>query len=429
MLRAAASWVRRLAAAGASGAVLALAAGAPGVHAATVRWLHIEQNPEVVAFYVDVVKRFEAANPGHKVEMQFLENESFKKKLTTLLQSPDKPHIVYSWAGGVLREQVKAGVIEDLTPAMNTGWRDRYSASALSLYTINGRVWGVPMITTQVGFFYNKDLFNKAGIDATTIKSWDDLLATVKKLQAAGITPIVVGGADKWPLHFYWSHLAIRLGGRTAFDDALEGKGAGFAADTFVKAGERFKQLADLKPFQNGYLAATYPQSAGQFGDGRGAMMLMLDGIRNTMKANAADKIGIPDDKLGWFAFPSVPGGQGAPDDTLGGMNGWLVTKGAPKEAADFLKFLTDAQNQRIAAARGFFIPVTKGASEEVKQPILRLLSENVSRSKYHQLFYDQMLGPAVGAVVNDVSQDLAAGRIAPADAAKKVQQAWKQGN
>ena len=90
---------------------------------------------------------------------------------------------------------------------------------------------------------------------------------------------------------------------------------------------------------------------------------------------------------------------------------------------------LTDAQNQRIAAARGFFIPVTKGASEEVKQPILRLLSENVGRSKYHQLFYDQMLGPAVGAVVNDVSQDLAAGRIQPADAAKKVQQAWKQGN
>lgn len=411
-------------------AVVAGVLGWAGVaHAATVRWLHIEQNQEVVAFYNDVVKRFEAANPGHKVEMQFLENESFKKKLTTLLQSPDKPHIIYSWAGGVLREQVKAGVIEDLTEAMNAGWRDRYSPSALSLYTVNGKVWGVPMLTTQVGFFYNKELFAKAGLDANTIKSWDDLLGVVKKLQGAGITPLVVGGADKWTLHFYWSHLAIRLGGRAAFEAALEGKGAGFAADTFVKAGERFKQLADLKPFQNGYLAATYPQSAGQFGDGKGAMMLMLDGIRNTMKANSADKVGIPDDKLGWFAFPSVPGGQGAPDDTLGGMNGWLITKGAPKEATTFLKFFTDVQNQRIAAARGFFIPVTKGASEEVKHPILRTLSENVARSKYHQLFYDQMLGPAVGAVVNDVSQDLAAGRIQPADAAKKVQQAWKQGN
>ena len=39
----------------------------------------------------------------------------------------------------------------------------------------------------------------------TTIKTWDDLLAAVKKLKAAGITPLVVGGADKWPLHFYWT--------------------------------------------------------------------------------------------------------------------------------------------------------------------------------------------------------------------------------
>jgi len=397
--------------------------------AATVRWLHIEQNPDVAAFYADVARRFEAANPGTTVEMQYLENESFKKKLTTLLQSPERPNIVYSWAGGVLREQVKAGVIEDITAPVNNGWRERFNPAALNLYTINDRVYGVPMLTSQVGFFYSKDLFAKAGVDGSTIKTWADLLAAVKKLQATGITPIIAGGADKWPLHFYWSHLAIRIGGKPAFDAALRGEGKGFASETFVRAGEMFKELADLKPFQPGYLAATYPQSAGQFGDGKGAMMLMLNGVLNTMKANAADKVGIPDEKMGWFAFPSVPGGKGAPDDTLGGMNGWLVTKGSPKEAAEFLKFFTDAQNQRLAAERGYYIPVVNGATEAVKRPLLRMMAENVGRSKYHQLFYDQMLGPSVGAVVNDVSADLAAGRVSPADAANKVQQAWQQAN
>ncbi|MFI4929618.1 MAG: ABC transporter substrate-binding protein [Burkholderiales bacterium] len=397
--------------------------------AATVRWLHIEQNPDVAAFYADVARRFEAANPGTTVEMQYLENESFKKKLTTLLQSPERPNIIYSWAGGVLREQVKAGVIEDITAPVNSGWRDRFNPAALSVYTIDNKVYGVPMLTSQVGFFYNKDLFAKAGVDGNTIKTWADLLAAVKKLQAAGITPLVTGGADKWPLHFYWSHLAIRIGGKPAFDAALRGEGKGFASETFVRAGEMFKELADLKPFQAGYLAATYPQSAGQFGDGKGAMMLMLNGLLNTMKANAADKIGIPDDKMGWFAFPSVPGGKGAPDDTLGGMNGWLVTKGSPKEAAEFLKFFTDAQNQRLAAERGYYIPVVNGATEVIKRPLLRMMAENVGRSKYHQLFYDQMLGPSVGAVVNDISADLAAGRVTPVDAANKVQQAWQLAN
>ena len=45
------------------------------------------------------------------------------------------------------------------------------------------------------------------------------------------------------------------------------------------------------------------------------------------------------------------------------------------------------------------------------------------------RLFYDQMLGPSVGAVVNDISAELAGGRIKPVDAANKVQQAWQQAN
>ena len=45
----------------------------------------------------------------------------------------------------------------------------------------------------------------------------------------------------------------------------------------------------------------------------------------------AADKKGISDDNLGWFDFPDVAGGKGEPTDTLGGINGWLVTKGAPQ--------------------------------------------------------------------------------------------------
>jgi raffinose/stachyose/melibiose transport system substrate-binding protein len=282
------------------------------------------------------------------------------------------------------------------------------------------------MHTAQVGFFYNKDLFAKAGVDASSIKTWDDLLGAVKKFQAAGITPIIAGGADTWPLHFYWSHLAIRIGGKEAFNAALRGEGKGFADTTFVRAGEMFKQLADLKPFQSGFLGATYPQSAGQFGDGKGAMMLMLNGLLGSMKANSADKIGIPDDKLGWFPFPTVPEGKGDPSDTLGGLNGWLVTKGSPKEAADFLKFFSEAENQRQAAERGFYIPVVVGTQEAIKNPILRQLAQNVAKSKYHQLYYDQMLGPSVGAVVNDISADIAAGRMKPTEAAEAVQQAWE---
>lgn len=408
-------------------AAASLAALAPAAAQVTVRMLHVDQNPDTQAFYADVAKRFEAGKPGVKVDIQFMENQSYKAKLTTLLQSPDRPNIIYSWGGGVMRDQVKAGVIEDITAPMNAQWKDRFIPSAIQSFTLDGKILGVPFQTAQVGFFYNKDLFAKAGLDGNNIKTWDDLLASVKKLQAAGITPIITGGGDKWPLHFYWSHLAIRVGGKAAFESALRGEGKGFADDTFVRSGELFKQLTDLKPFQTGYLATTFPQSAGMFGDGKGAMHLQLNGMLGSMKVNSADKNGIPDEKLGWFPFPTVAGGKGDPSDTLGGMNGWLVTKGSPKEAAEFLKFFTEVSNQRIAAEKGLYLPVVVGSQDAVKRPILRQLVENVGRAKYHQVYYDQMLGASVGAVVNDISQALAADRMKPADAAMQVQTAWKQ--
>lgn len=410
---------------GASAALLSTGALAADVN---VRMLHVDQNPDTQAFYADVARRFEAAHAGVKVDVQYLENQAYKSKLTTLLQSPERPNILYSWGGGVLREQVKAGVIEDLSAPL-AGWKDRFPPTALQSYTLDGKLYGVPFQTAQVGFFYNKDIFAKAGIDGNSIKTWDDLLGTVKKLQAAGVTPIITGGGDKWPLHFYWSHLAIRIGGKAAFEAAMRGEGKGFADATFVRAGEMFQQLTALKPFQAGFLATTFPQSAGMFGDGKGAMALQLNGMMTSMRANAADKIGIPDDKLGWFAFPTVAGGKGDPADTLGGMNGWLVTKGSPKETTEFLRFFTEVQNQRIAADKGFYLPVVNGTQDAISRPVLRLISQNIAASKYHQVYYDQMLGPSVGAVVNDISQDLAAGKIKPAEAAAAVQAAWKQAN
>ena len=74
----------------------------------------------------------------------------------------------------------------------------------------------------------------------------------------------------------------------------------------------------------------------------------------------------------------------------------------------------------------GFFIPVAKGAADEMKNPFFRQVSENISASNYHQIFYDQMLGPDVGRVVNDISADLAAGVITPEEAAEAVHEAWE---
>jgi raffinose/stachyose/melibiose transport system substrate-binding protein len=413
---------------GAAAAIcLALSAGFAAADT-TVKWLHIEINPNQVKLWEEVARDFEAKNPGVKVEMSFLENEAYKAKAPTLLQSKDRPHIIYSWAGGVLKTQVEAGVLEDITKDV-ADLTPKLSSASVAAFTVNDRIYGVPYNMSQVGFMYNKELFAKAGVDGSKIATWDELLAAVKQLRAANVTPMLVGGADKWPLHFYWTYLAVRIGGKAGFQAALKGENGGFEGETFVKSGELFKQLVDLQPFQNGFLGAKNPQAVGMFGDGKGAMMLAISSFYHTQKALAADKVGLSDDKIGWFNFPVVPGGKGEASDTLGGINGWLVTKGAPKEAVAFLKAFVSEDVQKRLSAGNYIIPTYLGAEEALGGAFMRNIAKNLAASKYHQNFYDQDLGPNVGRVVNDACAEIAGGTMTPVQAAKAIQAAYAQGN
>ena len=394
----------------------------------TIKWMHIEQNPGQVAIWNEVAQAFSAQHPGVKVDLQFLENEAFKAKLTTILQSRDKPSMFYSWAGGVLKAQVEAGVLEDLTDKVK-GFTDTLAPTAVESFKVNGRLYGVPHAISDVGILYNKALLAKGGVDPDKIKTWDDFLGAVKTLKAAGITPLATGGGDKWPLSLIWSYLSLREGGKAAFDAALAGKDGGFAGPSFVKASADFRQLTDLQPFQAGYLGAKNQAALGLFADGRAAMTVAISTAYAQQHALAADKKGLPDDQVGWIDFPSVPGGKGLPTDTLGGINGWLVSKGAPSETLAFIELFVSLPVQSKLAAGGFLIPVVKGADVAVVSPVLRHVAEQLAHSTYHQNFYDQALGPNVGRTVNDVTAQLADGSMTPQDGANAIEAAWKQGN
>ena len=409
-------------------ASLGLALGASTAFAdTTIRWLHLANDAGTVDLYNEIAHDFEAANKGVKVELQFLENEAFKAKLPTMLQSDsERPNIFYSWGGGVMRAQAKAGFLQDIS-AQAEPWSNTMSATAVQAFQVGGKTYGVPMNTGAVVFFYNKKLFAQAGVKAEDIKSWDDFLAATKKIKAAGITPIIVGAGEKWPMHFYWSYLVMRIGGAHALGDATAGKDGGFKNATFVEAGKRLHELASIEPFQAGYLSTSHPQAEGMFGDGKGAMQLMGQWLLTAQNTNAADGKGQPNDNIGIFSFPTLPGGKGELTDTLGGINGWLVGKGAPKEAADFLKFFSQEKYQKEAAAKGLYIPVVKGTESAIEDPILKQIGALLAKSTYHQNFFDQDLGPSVGRVVNDISVAVAAGKMSPEDGAAAVQQAFDE--
>jgi raffinose/stachyose/melibiose transport system substrate-binding protein len=403
------------------------ALNAPAFADTTVTILHVDDNAAAQALWSQIAKDYEAEHKGVKVEFKYLENEAFKAKLPTMLQSDDsRPSLFYSWGGGVMQAQDKAGLLKDLTGEV-AATEANLAPTAVDAFRVNGKVVGVPWQTGEVAFFYNKKLFEKAGVKAEDIKTWDDFLAAVKNIKAAGITPIVVGAGEKWPIHFYYSYLVMRIGGEHALADAKAGKDGGFKNATFVEAGKRLRELAELEPFQPGYLQTSHAQSAGLFGDGKAAMDLMGDWLIGMQGPSSTSGKGLAEEDIGILSFPVVPGGKGKPTDTLGGINGFLVTKTAPKEAVDFLNFFSQEKYAKQAAETGAYIPVYKGMAANVKDPLVKQIAQNRAVSTYHQNYFDQDLGPSVGRVINDISVAVAAGEMKPEAAAAAIQEAADQ--
>ena len=172
---------------------------APAMEPVTITWWHIQTEEHQVALWQGLADEYMAAHPNVTIEITALENEAFKTKLTTVMQSNDPPDIFQSWGGGVMNEYAEAGLLKDITADLAAdGWGDTFAAGALGLYAYNGVNYGVPCDAGIVGFWYNTDLFAQAGIDAPPA-TWDELAADIQLLKDAGITPIAVGAGDKWP--------------------------------------------------------------------------------------------------------------------------------------------------------------------------------------------------------------------------------------
>jgi|AraplaMF_Col_mMF_1032025.scaffolds.fasta_scaffold00022_115 raffinose/stachyose/melibiose transport system substrate-binding protein len=396
---------------------------APAVADVTVRLLHVNETGD--PYWKKIAEDYNATHKGVHVVVDYMENEAYKAKLPTLLQSDDRPDIIYSWAGGVMKAQIEAGYIQDISAAKADFDKVIYPAP-LSAYEVDGKLYGVAVQLSEVLLIYNKPMLAKTGVDPSAMKTWDGFLDVLKKTKGAGVTPLIMGGGDKWPMHFFYSYLLMRLGGSDVLTKA-ETTEKGFTVQPFIDAGAKLKDLAALEPFQSGWLGTKYLPSQGLFGDGKGAMALQLNGFIQGQQKNATDGKGIPNDQLGLAPFPELPGGKGKITDTLGGVQGFLVTKSAPPEAIDFLKYFVSVEAQKASAEAGIYVPATKGTSDFIKNPLVKEIAGAIEHSTWHQNFLDQDLGPSVGRVVNDVSVGIAAGDMTPEEGAQQIQDAWDQ--
>lgn len=172
----------------------------------------------------ELIKRFEAANPNIKVKQTTFPYADYQTKIAAAMpagQGPDVVQLFYGW----LDNFVGAKFIQPLP-------RDAFPPAAIEkdFYPIvsamkrNGEYYALPTAVRSLALFYNKKLFQEAGLDPNTPpKTVDELLDMAKKttkrdgagnMLSAGITLDFPGQDYHW-----WRETLLRQNGGAPYSD------------------------------------------------------------------------------------------------------------------------------------------------------------------------------------------------------------------
>lgn len=376
----------------------------------TMTFWHNSTTGDGKQYWEDTVAAFEKANPGVTIEIQAIQNEDMDGKLQTALNSGDGPDIFLARGGGKLADVVDAGQAMDLTDKITDATKDAVGEAAFSAFTVDDKVYGMPVSVLPGGIYYSKDLFEQAGITDTP-KTMDELEAVVQKLKDAGIEPIALGAKDAWPAAHWYYFFALRECSQDVMNETATNKE--FSDDCWAKAGDDLSSFAATEPFNQGFLTTSAQQgagsSAGLIANHKAAMELMGAWDPGVIASLTADGEQLSD--LGWFPFPSVDGGAGDPTAMMGGVDGFSCGADAPSQCADFLNFIMQKEYQEGYAKAFATLPASQEAQGVVDTPALQDVLASYNDAKYVMLWLDTLYGANVGNALNVSVVNLLAGQ------------------
>lgn len=422
---------KRILAAGVSAAaVLGMAACGGGGSSAddnTIVFWHNATSGDGRQYWEDFAAAFEKEHEGVTVQIEAIQNEDFEGKLTTAMQDLGSGPDVFMTLGGQKdQDMIDAGQLMDLTDKISDTVKTQMAAS-LDSATYDGKIYGVPTTVQPGGIWYSKDLFAQAGItEAPT--TWEELMDACQKLKDAGIDPIAVGAKDAWPAAHWYYWLSLRICSPDVYDESMTNKD--FSAECWTAAGEKLQELNDAGYFNEGYLTTTAQQgassSAGLLANHKAAMELMGTWEPGVLKDLTPDKQPMAD--LGFFAFPSVEGGEGEEGALMGAATSFGVNPEAPDIAIDFVNEMAEKEWQDKYATAFSTIPANAESQADVEDESLAGLIEALNASDGMKLWMDSSLGANIGTALNTGVVNMLSGTGTPEDIVKAMNDAAAKG-
>ncbi len=388
-----------------------------------------------------VIPDFEAKHPNIKINLVIVTWDDFDTKMQTMIAAGTPPDVWSHWGPSGFADYVIRDLAADITPFIE---KDNFDLSdfipeVLDIYTLDGKIYGLPMLTTGSFVFYNRDLFDAAGVEYPPT-DWDDTSWTydafVEKCgqltNDTGDPETTVFGCNLgfWPNDAYaW------LFGQDLYPDSAYQ--TGFADEAYLDseaalAGFQARQdmMWELNYMPDPAQADALSAGGGLFEGGKVAMHLTggwgwwnFPGLEDEFNwAVAALPYGGPDRRAVVFTDP------------------WMMSAQTehPDEAWEFLKYLVSAEQQRqwmeltsapparISLAEDWYKQFPTMTPEEVKENHLGALRHGRESPNHLLVKFDQ-LNQVVSAALDPIFNNEAKAVDVLPDANTQLEEAMQQ--
>lgn len=304
-----------------------------------------------------LVDEYKAENPNVTVNEEMLPSAEFQDKMLINYASGSVPNVFTVWPGAgnkVYAESNQWLKLDDYLAA-DADWNGGFNpGGVLDAFTFDGMdgTYGLPFGMYYVGFYYNKEIFEKAGVSAPA--TWADLLEVIDGLNAIGVQPISFGANDAWRSGHLFNSIFLKQEGIEG-SKALASRERSYESDGVINSFEKLIELVDRNAFGGeSYFGTGYAEEITDFFSEKTAIRFSGTWTIGELTGGADAPEGFAD-KVGYFAVPYFADKPEHKDIWFGGgVNDSIAVSGEGTKAEIEASILLAKKLTSSAAAKMF---------------------------------------------------------------------------
>jgi multiple sugar transport system substrate-binding protein len=297
------------------------------------------------------IAAFKELHPNITIEPQVVPWDDYWTKLQTGVAGGSTYDVFWMNADG-LPVYASQGALVSIQEMVDDGSInvEAYPESLRSLYTFEDTVYGIPRDFDTIALFYNKDLFDTAGVEYPTADwTWDDLRAAAEKLTTED-------GSQ-------WGYVSS-LGGQQNYYNLIKQNGGEILNAEQTESMLSEPATCEALQFAGDFIADGLSPSVAVMQANDPHEMLFPAGVIAMISGGSWNSLTFSQ-ALPSAAVAPLPKGK-AQASAIHGLANVIWSGGQNQCAAlEWVKFLASADAERILGSTGTVIPAMEGLQEE----------------------------------------------------------------